>query len=165
MKLRGFVVNVGNFAFCCWSKRKMQHLSFLREFLWSSGERQGLNPFQPMVLGYEFDYHVHPKTLWKRWTAWWQKKNDNNKDTQKGRVKPKKNIKKNWSFSTRFTIPCTENHWFSKNHKWKKLLNKDTKLKENGIIKVCSLRKFGLKTTESKRYVALGDNIILSLIS
>jgi hypothetical protein len=60
---------------------------------WSSGERQGLT-HRAMVLACEFDSRVHQKTRWIRWTTCWQKNNDNNKDSQKGQVTPKKYLKK-----------------------------------------------------------------------
>ncbi len=70
-----------------------------REVPWSSGKCQGLTVWA-MVLGHGFNSRVNLKTRWIRWTTWWQKKNENNKDSQKGQVTPKKNIKKNtWSFS------------------------------------------------------------------
>jgi hypothetical protein len=60
---------------------------FTGEAPWSSGERQGLTVWA-MVLGRGFNSQVRLKTRWIRWTTWWQKKNENNKDSQKGQVKP-----------------------------------------------------------------------------
>ncbi len=57
---------------------------------WSSGERQGLTVWA-MVLGRGFNSRVHLKT---RWATWWQKKNENNKDSQKGKSHQKKLIKR-----------------------------------------------------------------------
>jgi hypothetical protein len=51
------------------------------EASWSSGERQGLRC--------EFNFRVHLKTRWIRWTTWWQKNNCNNIGSQKGQVTPK----------------------------------------------------------------------------
>ncbi len=54
---------------------------------WSSGERQGLSlSHGPRC---EFDFWVPLKTRWNGRTTWWQK-NENNKDSQKGHVTPKK---------------------------------------------------------------------------
>ncbi len=55
---------------------------------WSSGERQGLTVWA-MVLRCGFNSWVHLKTRWISWTTWWQKKNENNKDSQKGQVTSK----------------------------------------------------------------------------
>ncbi len=75
---------------------------FDREAPWSSGERRGLTVWA-MVLGCEFNSRVHLKTRWIKWTTWWQKKNKNNKDSQKGQVTPKKYFKKK--------IFDQRNHW------------------------------------------------------
>ncbi len=49
-----------------------------------------------MVLGCGFNSRVHLNTRWIRWTTWWQKKNENNKDSQKGKVTQKNIIKKQY---------------------------------------------------------------------
>jgi len=56
---------------------------------WSSGERWGLTIWAT-VLGRGFKSQRHLKTIWKRWTTWWQKNNENNKNSQTGQVTPKK---------------------------------------------------------------------------
>jgi hypothetical protein len=62
-----------------------------------------------MVFGRGFNSLVRLKTRWIRWTTWWQKKNENNKDSQKGQVTPKNIKKKKKVFEIRFLVLYDEN--------------------------------------------------------
>ncbi len=88
-------------AITCLAVRVICTCSFGKEFFirprqvntvgeapWSGGEHQGLSVWA-MVPRRGFNSCVHLKTRWIRWTTWWQKKNENNKDSQKGQVTPK----------------------------------------------------------------------------
>jgi hypothetical protein len=63
-----------------------------------------------MVIGREFNSRVRLKTRWIKWTTWWQKKNENNKDSQKGQVTHKKILINYMNKSTK----C--NSWFLNLH-------------------------------------------------